>query len=163
MLTNGCCLDVKLDVCPTQKCTRSFQFPIQMSNKKTIFSRQKSLEDTIQSYCWPIKDIFYGPEGSLALRLSFKRYLRKVIFFLCGQNIWEWVSWGSWTAWMAFDKWQLWPATLRWQKSESSEVYTNDVLLYSVSSVQCPVSGPCSKFSTSLELIICQLLLIQIE
>ena len=80
--------DVKLDVCPTQKCTRSFEFPIQMSHKKTIFSRQKSLEDTIQSYCWPIKDIFYGPEGSLALRLSLKRYLRKVIFFLhCGQNI----------------------------------------------------------------------------
>ena len=52
-----------------------------MSHKKTIFSRQKSLEDTIQSYCWPIKDIFYGPEGSLALRLSLKRYLRKVIFF----------------------------------------------------------------------------------
>ena len=54
MLTN--CL--QLDVCPSQKCTRSFKFPIQMSNKKTIFSRQKSLEDTIQSYCWPIKDIF---------------------------------------------------------------------------------------------------------
>ena len=163
MLTNGCCLDVKLDVCPTQKCTRSFEFPIQMSNKKTIFSRQKSLEDTIQSYCWPIKDIF-----TVLRALSRYVYLSKDIwerwfFFHCGQNIWEWVSWGSWTAWMAFDKWQFWPATLRWQKSESSEVYTNDVLLYSMSCVHCPVSGPWSKFSTSLELIICQLLLIQIE
>ena len=82
--------DLKLDVCPSQKCTRSFEFPIQMSNKKTISSRLKSLEDTIQSYCWPIKDIF-----TVLRALSRYVYLSKDIWerwffsFHCGQNIWE--------------------------------------------------------------------------
>lgn len=39
LLTNGCCLDVKLDVCPTLKCTRSFRFKC-LTRKQ--FSRDKS-------------------------------------------------------------------------------------------------------------------------
>ncbi len=155
MLTN--CL--QLDVCPSQKCTRSFKFPIQMSNKKTIFSRQKSLEDTIQSYCWPIKDIF-----TVLRALSRYVYLSK--------DIWE--RWFFSSADKTFEsrrrgdherpEWHLTNDNSDQQHSDDKSLNPSEVCtLYSVSWVLSPVSGPCSKLSTSLELIICQLLLIQIE